>query len=169
MQTVSGDAPPPALNFACSDHVGQGGSGHASQGGSTGSGGEGMQRCWWWVGAALVVVVGTALVVVVRAALVVMVGQRCFRWWRGEGERSRKMNVVILSLLRSLVGEKTTEVFSCHLYTYVTESMIKFLPLSFFKQSAKPKINIVLNLTLFAKCKFRGCVTFIPCKALTRV
>ena len=34
---------------------------------------------------------------------------------------------------------------------YVTETMIKFIPLSFFKQSAKPRINIVVN-PLFAKC-----------------
>ena len=76
------------------------------------------------------------------------------------------MNVVILSLLRSLVGEKTTEVFSCHLYMYVTESMIKFLPLSFFKQSAKPKINIVINLTLFAKCAIQRVCDFYTLQSL---
>ena len=96
---------------------------------------------------AVVVVVGAALVVVGGAALVVVVGQhwwlwvgqhwwwwwrgqRCFRRWRGEGERSRRMNVVILFLLRPLVGEKTPR-SSAAIYMYMTESMIN----SFFFQA----------------------------------
>ena len=58
------------------------------------------------VGAALLVLAaaqaGAELVVVVGAALVVV--------------RSRRMNVVIVFLLRPLIGEKTSEVFSCHLH-----------------------------------------------------
>ena len=38
---------------------------------------------------------------------------------------------------------------SAAIYMYVTESMIKFLPLSFFKQSAKPRIHIEYNFYLF--------------------
>ena len=39
---------------------------------------------------------------------------------------------------------------SAAIYMYVTESMIKFLPLSFFKQSAKPRIHrVLLNFYLF--------------------
>ena len=38
---------------------------------------------------------------------------------------------------------------SAAIYMYVTETMIKFLPLSFFKQSAKPRINMVVNIYLF--------------------
>ena len=48
------------------------------------------------------------------------------------------INVVfILSLLQPLVGTNPLR-SSAAIYMYVTESMIKFLPLSFFKQSAKP-------------------------------
>ena len=59
------------------------------------------------VGAALVVV-GVAPVVVVVALLQEVHG--------GVKGRSRRMNVAILFLLRHLVGEKTCEVFSCHLH-----------------------------------------------------
>ena len=42
---------------------------------------------------------------------------------------------------------------SAAIYVYVTESMIKFLPLSFFKQSAKPlhmnPHRVLFNLTSF--------------------
>ena len=62
----------------------------------------------------LVVAAGVLLPVVAGAALVVVVGQRGFLS-RGEGERSRRMNV-ILFLLRPLIIKKPTKVFSCHLH-----------------------------------------------------
>ena len=64
--------------------------GHSSAAGGGGGsiaagGGGGMQRCWWWWG---------------------LVGQRGFIS-RGEGEWSRRMNV-ILFLRRPLIIKKTT-------------------------------------------------------------
>ena len=49
----------------------------------------------------------------------------------GEGERSRRMKEVILFLLRPLVGEKTSEVFSCHLHVRDREYDKNFTPFFF--------------------------------------
>ena len=61
------------------------------------------------------------------------------------------MNVLFSSSDPSLVNNPRR---SSAIYMYITESMIKFLPLSFLKQSAKPlHIHIEYYFYLFfAKC-----------------
>ena len=54
------------------------------------------------------------------------------------------MNVVISSSSDPSLVKKPLR-SSAAIYMYVTESMIKFLPLSIFKQSAKPRIHRVFT------------------------
>ena len=78
---------------------------------------------------------------------------------RVKGRGVGRMNVLFIpsSSDPSFVQKKTLR-SSAAIYMYVTESMINFLPLSFFKQSAKPlHVNpqslVLLNFYLFfAKC-----------------
>ena len=57
---------------------------------------------------------------------------------------------------------------SAAIYMYVSESMIKFLPLSFFKQSAKPRIHrVLLNFSLFfSKCSIQRVSDFYTLQSL---
>ena len=56
------------------------------------------------------------------------------------------------------------------IYMYVTESMIKFLPLSFLKQAFTRPHRVLLNFfTSFAQCTIQRVSGFYTCKALTRM
>ena len=101
-------------------------------------------------GAALVVPAGVALVVPAGVALLVVVvggsaagggrSGRGFWRWRGEGERSRRM-YVILFLLRPLLIKKTRKVFSCHLHVRDRdrEYDLKFFYLILFSSKFTPE------------------------------
>ena len=96
-----GRPPPWPHRHACSGQAEQGGSDHANQegsiagGGSTGGGGSSAGGGGGSAGGGS----GSAA-----------------SGGGGVKGRSRRMNVAILFLLRHLVGEKTCELFSCHLH-----------------------------------------------------
>ena len=72
----------------------------------------------------------------------------------------------VLFLLRPLVGENPRR--SSAIYMHVTESMIKFSPLSFLKQSTKP-LHVHIEYYYFLKCTIQRVSGFYTCKDLTRV